>query len=326
MTKPFDPAELASKVVASLREFVRAAEERINKRTDERIASMPVLKGDTGPQGAQGAQGPQGEKGEPGPQGERGEKGDPGAAGEPFPEERAQELVARAVARVEESVARMVEAEVKGIEVVVPDPIPGKDGRDGIDGKDGLNGLPGRDGQDGQDGRDGRDGVDGAPGRDALALEILPALDAQRSYPRGTYAQHAGGLLRAVRATDPLDAKPLLEECGWAVVVRGIAGVDIVADADGRSFALAINYTDGSTTQKEFKLATMLYRGVYAESQDYDIGDTVTEDGQTWIAVQASKGARPGTCEAWKLAVRKGRNGKDADQVRNAPREPVRLK
>ncbi|MCD4461143.1 phage portal protein, partial [Escherichia coli] len=38
-------------------------------------------------------------------------------------------------------------------------------------------------------------------GRDATALEILPAIDDQKSFPRGTYATHQGGLWRAYEKT-----------------------------------------------------------------------------------------------------------------------------
>ena len=46
-----------------------------------------------------------------------------------------------------------------------------------------------------------RDGAPGADGRDALQLEVLPAVDEQKSYTRGTYAKHVGGLWRAFEQT-----------------------------------------------------------------------------------------------------------------------------
>ncbi len=45
---------------------------------------------------------------------------------------------------------------------------------------------------------------DGEAGRDAAHLEILPAIDESRSYPSGTWAQHAGGLIKAARQTDAI--------------------------------------------------------------------------------------------------------------------------
>lgn len=321
----FDPIELAKQITDAVRGFVRAAEERINQRTDERIAALKtpeVVRGEKGDPGERG------EKGEPGPQGERGEKGErgePGPQGEQggfLPPEEAQALVALEVdsalrmrsGQQEAIIASLVEEEVKRIEVVVPAPVPGKDGRDGIDGKDGLNGLPGKDGQDGQDGQDGRDG------RDAAELSILPGIEEGRSYPQGTYAHLRGGIVRADRATDPLHDGIIPHEAGWRTVVNGLAGMNAEQEPDGRSFRFTLEQTDGSTRQFVFKIAAMIYRGVYSEAQEYDTGDAVTDDNQTWVAVQPSKGVRPGTSEAWKLAARKGRNGKDAEPSRGPPR------
>lgn len=42
--------------------------------------------------------------------------------------------------------------------------------------------------------KDGKDGVDG---KDALQIEIQPSIDFEKSYPRGTFAVHKGGVIRS---------------------------------------------------------------------------------------------------------------------------------
>ena len=212
---------------------------------------------------------------------------------------------------VHKDLDKRIEAAVAKIEIVVSEPVHGKDGTNGLDG------MPGRDGQDGQDGQDGRDGRDG---RDALELTILSSIDESRTYPQGTYAQFNGGIVRAERATAPLAGGSSLEDAGWRTIINGVAGIVATQEPDERSFKFTVKYTNGDVQDHVFKVASMIYRGIYSSDKEYDIGDTVTEDGQTWIAVQPSKGMRPGTSEAWKLSVRKGRNGKDADSPRTPPR------
>ncbi|HFS3955055.1 TPA: hypothetical protein ACHY0P_005121, partial [Escherichia coli] len=56
-------------------------------------------------------------------------------------------------------------------------------------------------------------------GRDATALEILPAIDDQKSFPRGTYATHQGGLWRAYEKTHGMR--------GWECLVDGVADIDV---------------------------------------------------------------------------------------------------
>ena len=56
-------------------------------------------------------------------------------------------------------------------------------------------------------------------GRDALQLEIQPFIDEGKSYPRGSYATHNGGLWRAYEKTHGMR--------GWECIVDGVSDVDI---------------------------------------------------------------------------------------------------
>lgn len=55
------------------------------------------------------------------------------------------------------------------------------------------------------------------------------------------------------------------------------------------------------------------YRGVWRSTQQYQRGSLVTHDGSIWHADVASTGLMPGDGAAgWRLAVKRGRDGKDA--------------
>lgn len=84
---------------------------------------------------------------------------------------------------------------------------------------------------------------------------------------------------------------------------------DIVQDADGRTFKFC--FTHGSEMHSfEFALPTMIYRDVWKEGE-YQNGDAVTWAGSLWIA-QRTTDAKPDSPDSgWRLAVKRGRDGKD---------------
>jgi hypothetical protein len=57
---------------------------------------------------------------------------------------------------------------------------------------------------------------------------------------------------------------------------------------------------------------TLRYCGVWKGDVGYGEGAAVTHDGSVWIAKAiASPGARPGENNAWQLAVKRGKDGRD---------------
>lgn len=292
------------------------------------VADIPVPK--DGKDGSVGEKGERGEKGEPGPPGDvgppgrDGTDGKDGAPGEPGANGR-------------DGIDGKDGKDGKDGEPGAPgrDGIDGKDGKDGelgprgadgapgvqgppgADGTPGIQGPPGQpgekgfDGRDGKDGRDGRDGKDGAPGRDALEIEILPALDETRSYPRGTFAEFAGGLIRAVRNTDPMKDGAQPTDAGWTFIVRGVASIEVKQEHE-RTFDFAITYSDGAVDRKSFSTPVMIWRGIFREGA-YERGDTVTWGGSLWHCNEPTCD-KPGESKAWALAVKRGRDGKDGDK------------
>lgn len=60
------------------------------------------------------------------------------------------------------------------------------------------------------------------------------------------------------------------------------------------------------------KWPTVIDRGVFKEGQAYDAGDAVSWGGSLWIA-QRDTSSKPDTADSgWRLAVKRGRDGKDA--------------
>lgn len=71
------------------------------------------------------------------------------------------------------------------------------------------------------------------------------------------------------------------------------------------------------STQKQVREAIArapvpTYKGVYDKDAEYQVGDMVTQDGSVWHCNAAVAGEKPGGNEFWTLAVKRGRDGKDA--------------
>ncbi|WP_286931938.1 phage gp6-like head-tail connector protein [Leclercia sp. UBA5958] len=146
-------------------------------------------------------------------------------------------------------------------------------------------------------------GRNGEDGRDALALEILPFIDEEKNYPRGSYATHNGGLWRAYEKTYGMR--------GWECVVDGVAGVEIER-SEQRCFTLTVNRASGASESKSFDVPVMIYQGVFKSGQEYLAGDTVTWGGSLWHCDEQTQD-KPGEngSKGWTLATKRGRDGRD---------------
>ncbi len=241
----------------------------VKRHIDGVIAKLPPpIPGPAGPQGPAGPPGPQGERGEPGPAGEKGADGAPGPQGESGP---------------------------AGAD--------GASGRDGADGKDGAPGAPGETGPRGEKGDPGERGKDGADGRDAMQIEILPEIDPAKSYPRGAWAFHDGGLWRAFEATSGLR--------GWECAVRGVAGFEVRQDeADPRAFVAEVRLSGLAPVTRSIRVPVMVYRGVWREGP-HEPGDVVTWAGSAWHCDKSTTEKPGGEGDGWRLMVKRGADGRD---------------
>lgn len=143
---------------------------------------------------------------------------------------------------------------------------------------------------------------DGDPGRDAAHIEILPAIDETKSYPRGAYARHSGGLWRSFETTTGMR--------GWECIVEGVKSIAVDVKNDRDCF-VSIETSGGAVTEKQFTVPAMIYRGVFREGEQYERGDTVTWAGSTWHCNDATSDKPVDGGKSWTLSVKKGRDGKD---------------
>ena len=91
----------------------------------------------------------------------------------------------------------------------------------------------------------------------------------------------------------------------------GLGFDDLSVDYDGEK-TLTLKFNRGEQS-KEFPLALpiVMDRGVYKDGASYQAGDGVTWAGSFWIA-QEDTADKPDTGKGWRLAGKKGRDGKDA--------------
>lgn len=169
--------------------------------------------------------------------------------------------------------------------------LPGEIGEKGLDGKDGPpgpagqpgeRGLPGENGLDGKDGRDGQPGGPGSPGRDGL---------------------------------DGKDGAPGLNG------KDGLGFDDLSVEHDGeRGFTL--RFVRGEQVREfPFTIPAVLDRGVWRE-KTWAKGDGVTWGGSFWIA-QKDTATKPDTPNSdWRLAVKRGRDGKAGENGKAGPVGP----
>ena len=105
----------------------------------------------------------------------------------------------------------------------------------------------------------------------------------------------------------------VVEQVGRAIKTATVTTAD-----GGRTLRWAIG-----ETVHEIKTAVVLDAGVWKEGTAYVAGDGVTMGGSFFIA-QADTSAKPGKSDEWRLAVKRGTDGRDARTERAL--EPVRFK
>jgi hypothetical protein len=191
--------------------------------------------------------------------------------------------------------ARLAELEARPIEKGDP----GEKGPQGEKGTDGPVGPPGPvgsmgdcgvqgpQGLPGPTGDRGEKGYPGRDGRDAADLALL------RSYIVEQVAEEIAGVFKASSFT---------------------------STDGGRTLNAALG-----GTSHEIKTGIPLDAGVWTEERGYVAGDTVSHGGSMFIA-QIATTAKPGKSDDWRLAVKRGADGRDYRPEDKRAVEPVRFK
>ena len=138
-------------------------------------------------------------------------------------------------------------------------------------------------------------------GRDALDLDILPAIDPEKSYPRGIYAMHNGGLWRSHSTTSDMR--------GWDCIVNGVQHHS-TSQVDERTFQSTTLLSDGKLISNEFTMPVMLYKSVYKADYQYRKGDMVTCSGSLWHCDEDTTERPGGNDSKWTLCAKKGADGR----------------
>lgn len=162
-------------------------------------------------------------------------------------------------------------------------------------------------------------GKDGEPGKDGTSVTIEDVKGLLESYI-STWAldfeRRAQDILqRAIeRIPAPRDGKDATE----------LADFDLLVDEEARTVTLTMGTAEGSKSVTR-KASWLLDRGVYSSGKAYGRGDTVSWGGNLWIAQVDGTKAMPAEAEPeWRLAVRKGRDGRNGID-RSAEGKPVKL-
>ncbi|HGW5085394.1 TPA: hypothetical protein ACQGPQ_001135 [Pseudomonas aeruginosa] len=79
---------------------------------------------------------------------------------------------------------------------------------------------------------------------------------------------------------------------------------------DGRTVTVKMQAGD-VVVEKSVRIASVIDRGVFSAEKSYEQGDGTTYGGCYWIAQKDAPEGVPGGSTDWRLAVKKGRDGKD---------------
>lgn len=255
--------------------------------TDGRsLDAGPVPRGQTGDIGERGDVGPVGPSGPEGERGERGDKGEHGIVGSLGPQGERGLPGAQGERGL---IGEKGESGVDGKDGAAG--LNGKDGAPGLHGKDGAVGLDGKDGAPGELGPQGEKGIDGLSGRDGR--------DGTPGHPGATGEKGLDGR----HGVDGLNGKDGLNGLGFD-------DFDLTLD-ETRGWILRLSQGE---RVKEWELGIPFDAKVYQAGLVYPKGAGVTWDGNYWIALKQTS-EQPGEgSPAWRLAVRRGKQGREGKQ------------
>jgi integrin beta 3 len=166
-------------------------------------------------------------------------------------------------------------------------------------------GPPGEKGEPGERGEKGENGADGSNGRDGAG--IVDGFVSRDGHLIATLSDGTTRDFGEIVGKDGRDGEPGKDgRDGF-----GFDDMDVAVLDDDRTIELSFRRGD-EVKAFALKWPTMIYRGVWSEGQTYQPGDVVTWGGSAHVAEEETT-AKPETKGgAWRLAVKRGRDGKDA--------------
>ncbi|ENZ1760033.1 hypothetical protein ACOKYS_006121 [Pseudomonas aeruginosa] len=102
---------------------------------------------------------------------------------------------------------------------------------------------------------------------------------------------------------------------------------DLALGEDGRTVTVKMQAGD-IVVEKSVRIASVIDRGVFSAEKSYEQGDGTTYGGCYWIAQKDAPEGVPGGSSDWRLAVKKGRDGKDLrdSASKHDPRKGVKIR
>ncbi len=192
------------------------------------------------------------------------------------------------------------------------------------DGKDGETGPPGEVGPQGPAGASGQigpAGVDGKDGKDADVDAIVKAVLALIPTPRdgqpgvpgapGAAGRDGENGQDGAKGADGINGKDGLDGLGFD-------DLDVRFD-EGTGYVL---HFERGELVKEFPVAIPWDAGIWEAGKVYPKGAGLRRDGSWWIA-QTQTSAQPGHDKTWRLAVKKGTDGRQGPQGPEGGRGPL---
>jgi hypothetical protein len=172
----------------------------------------------------------------------------------------------------------------------------------------------------GEPGRDA-DPIDPAAVKEMVEVAVAQVVEALPKPKDGEPGKDAAGIVEALKDSGELvltlqDGR--LVRTGIRDGKKGKDGrdgfgfddMDVAVLDDDRTIELSFR-RGGEEKVFTLKWPTMIDRGVYKAGEQYEAGDAVTWGGSLWTAQRATS-AKPDTPESgWRLAVKRGRDGKD---------------
>jgi len=163
----------------------------------------------------------------------------------------------------------------------------------------------------GDQGPEGPPGKDGQDGSSVSVEDVERMVHARMAQWELDFERRAQGVLeRAVeRMPKPQDGKDGRDGVDGK---DGVGFDDLAVEHDGeRGFTFRMIRGD-EVREYGFTIPAVLDRGVYREDNDYLKGGAVSFGGSLWIAQRDLPPGKPGQCDGWRLAVKKGRDGRAA--------------
>ncbi len=191
-----------------------------------------------------------------------------------------------------------------------------KDGEPGPPGEVGPTGHVGAAGAIGETGPAGKDGKDATVDTDAIVKAVLALIPAPRDGQPGVPGAPGVNGRDGAKGADGLNGKDG-QDGKAGLDGLGFDDLDVVFD-ETRGYI--VQFKRGEVV-KEFPIATPWDAGIWESGKVYPKGAGLRRDGSWWIA-QTQTSAQPGHDKTWRLAVKKGTDGRQGVRGPEGTRGP----